>query len=54
MVFVSRTFSKHDQDVDFGREILCAVNVGGDELASLVLVPSEDIGTHYINNRMAQ
>lgn len=30
--------------------------VGADQLGSpvLVLVPSEDIGTHYINNRMAQ
>lgn len=56
MVFALCTFSRHEQEVDFGLGILCTVNDGGDELGSpaLVLVPSEDIGTHYINNPMAQ
>lgn len=50
------TFSTHELEVDFGIEILSTVNVGEDQLGSpvLLLVPSEDIATHYINNRMAQ
>lgn len=51
-----RTFRRPDQEVDFGMEILHTVSVGGDELVSpvLALVPPEDIGTQYINNRTAQ
>lgn len=50
------TFRRADQEVDFGMEILHTVSVGVDELVSpvLALVPSEDIGTQYINNRAAQ
>lgn len=56
IVFVLCTFSKHKQEVGFGIQVLDTVSVCGGELGSpvSVLVPSEDIGTHYINNRMAQ